>query len=101
MRGRRAAPALTSVDTNGMPIRLALTTGEAHDNRLAAKLLSRLKTGSMVLADRGYDADWIRALVRQRGAWAISRREAIETRRSASVPICTVPGTWSSGSSTR
>jgi transposase len=44
--------------------------GEAHYNRLAAKLLSRLKSGSMLLADRGYDADWIRTLVRQHGAWA-------------------------------
>ena len=25
----------------------------------AGKLLSRLKSGSMLLADRGYDADWI------------------------------------------
>jgi transposase len=58
------------VDTNGLPVRLALTAGEAHDNRLAGKLLSRLKSGTMLLADRGYDADWIRALVRQRGAWA-------------------------------
>ena len=53
------------VDTNGLPVRLALTAGEAHDNRLAGKLLSRLKSGAMLLADRGYDADWIRALVRQ------------------------------------
>jgi transposase len=58
------------VDRSGLPVRLALTTGEAHDNRLAAKLLSRLKSGSMLLADRGYDADWIRTLVRQHGAWA-------------------------------
>ena len=35
---------------------------EAHDVRLAGKLLSRLKSGSMLLADRGYDADWIREL---------------------------------------
>jgi len=49
------------VDSNGLPVRLALTAGEAHDNRLAAKLLSRLKSGAMLLADRGYDADWIRA----------------------------------------
>jgi transposase len=48
---------------------LALTTGEAHDNRLAAKLLARLKSGSLLLTDRGYDADWIRTLG-QRGAWA-------------------------------
>src|SRR5262249_11759182 len=44
------------VDSNGLPVRLALTTGEAHDNRLAAALLSRLRSGSMLLADRGYDA---------------------------------------------
>jgi transposase len=53
------------VDSSGLPVRLALTTGEAHDNRLAAALLSRLRSGSMLLADRGYDADWIRALSNQ------------------------------------
>src|SRR5262249_16861574 len=36
------------VDTNGLPVRLALTAGEAHDNRLAGSLLSRLKIGSML-----------------------------------------------------
>jgi transposase len=48
------------VDSNGLPVRLALSPGEAHDIRLAGKLLSRLKSGSMLLADRGYDANWIR-----------------------------------------
>jgi transposase len=56
------------VDTNGLPVQLALTAGEAHDNRLAGSVLSRLKAGSMLLADRGYDADWIRALVTNRCA---------------------------------
>jgi hypothetical protein len=42
------------VDSNGLPVRLALSPGEAHDVRLAGKLLSRLKPGSMLLADRGY-----------------------------------------------
>jgi transposase len=41
------------VDKNGLPLRLALTPGEAHDNRLARKFLSRLKPGSLLLADRG------------------------------------------------
>jgi transposase len=45
--------------TNGLPVRLAVTPSEAHDNRLASKLLSRRKVGSILLADRGYDADWI------------------------------------------
>ena len=34
-------------------MRLGLTTGEAHDNRLFLSLLSRLKSGAMLLADRG------------------------------------------------
>jgi transposase len=45
------------VDSNGLPVRLALSPGEAHNVRLAGRLLSRLKSGSMLLADRGYDAD--------------------------------------------
>jgi transposase len=37
------------VDSNGLPVRLALSADEAHDNRLARKLLSRLKSGSSYL----------------------------------------------------
>ena len=74
------------VDSSGLPVRLALTTGEAHDNRLAAKLLSRLKSGSMLLADRGYDADWIRDLVRQHGAWA-----NIPPKRNRKEALCFSP----------
>ena len=74
------------VDTNGLPVRLALTTGEAHDNRLAGKLLSRLKSGTMLLADRGYDADWIRALVRQHGTWA-----NIPPKRNRTETLCFSP----------
>jgi transposase len=51
-------------------VQLALTAGEAHDNRLADKLLSHLKAGTMLLADRGYDANWIRILATKRGVWA-------------------------------
>jgi transposase len=58
------------VDTNGMPVRLELTTGEAHDNRLVTELLPDSKSGAMLLADRGYDADWIRAFAGEHGAWA-------------------------------
>ena len=71
------------VDTNGLPVRLALTAGEAHDNRLADQLLSRLKFGSMLLADRGYDADWIRAFVATKGALA-----NIPPRCNRREPIC-------------
>lgn len=71
------------VDTNGLPVRLGLTAGEAHDNRLADKPLSRLKPGSMLLADRSYDADWIRAFATRKGALA-----NLPPRCNRSEPIC-------------
>src|SRR5215467_7882795 len=61
-------------------------SGEAHDNRLADKLLSRLKSGSMLLADRGYEADGIRALASRKGAFA-----NIPPRCNRSEPICFRP----------
>jgi transposase len=85
-RGELTSKIHAVVDTNGLPVRLALTAGEAHDNRLAGKLLSRLKSGSMLLADRGYDADWIRGLVAEKGAWA-----NIPPRRNRNEPICFSP----------
>ncbi len=38
------------------------------------------------MADRGYDADWIRALVREQGAWA-----NIPPKRNRKVSICFSP----------
>ena len=74
------------VDTNGLPVHLALTLGEAHDNRLCSVLLSALLPQTMLLADRGYDADWIRELARQQGAWA-----NIPPKRNCKDPICFSP----------
>lgn len=97
-RGGLSSKIHAVVDANGLPVRLALTRGEAHDNRLAGKLLSRLKAGSMLLADRGYDADW--RLAMRRGAWANIPPNAIAVIRSASAPISSENATGSSVSST-
>lgn len=50
-------------DEDGLPVKLCITPGQTHDAMAAAQLLSDLKAGQMVLADKAYDADWIRALV--------------------------------------
>ena len=53
-----------------MPVRIGLTAGEAHDNRLVQDLIDGLEPATLLLADRGYDADWIRELIWNRGGWA-------------------------------
>jgi transposase len=74
------------VDGKGLPVRIGLTSGEAHDNRLCAALLSGLRPQALLLADRGYDADWIRTFAAQRGAWA-----NIPPKRNCKEPICFSP----------
>src|SRR5258705_9906004 len=58
------------VDAKGLPVRLGLTPGEAHDNRLCSALLTGLKPQTTVLADRRFNADWIITLVHKKGPYA-------------------------------
>lgn len=72
-----------SCDALGRPRRLTLTPGSAGDCPQALALLTPdLRPGQRVLADRAYDADYVRAAVAQGGAQAvipskINRKEAI------------------------
>ena len=58
------------VDAEGRPIRLELTAGQAADAPMAEKLLSDLRPGSTLLADKAYDTNAIRTFVEDRKAWA-------------------------------
>ena len=51
-----------------MPIRLGLTTGQAHDAPAALTLLDRLPARTIVLGDKAYDAGGIRDLIEGQGA---------------------------------
>ena len=50
-------------------ILLKLTAGQAHDGRSAADMLAGLGEGQILLADRGYDSDALRARLAEQGAW--------------------------------
>jgi transposase len=58
------------VDANGNPVALKLSEGQAHDGRSANDLLDTLGEGQILLADRGYDSDALRAALASRGTWA-------------------------------
>ncbi len=67
------------VDANGLPVVLKLTAGQAHDGRSAGDMLGSIGEGQVLLADRAYDSDALRAELAERGAWAnippIARRK--------------------------
>jgi transposase len=58
------------VDANGLPVRLKLTEGQAHDGRSAADMLASLGPGQILMADRAYDSDALRHTMTTQGAWA-------------------------------
>src|SRR6185437_657834 len=58
------------VDACGLPIRLKLTEGQAHDGRSAEDMLGTLCRGDVLLADRAYDSDALRQDLAARGARA-------------------------------
>ena len=58
------------VDANGLPVALTLSEGQAYDGTSAAKMLASLGPGQILLADRAYDSDALRADIEKQGAWA-------------------------------
>lgn len=58
------------VDARGLPVRLKLTPGQAHDGRSATDMLDGIGPGQILLADRAYDSDALRRSLAERGARA-------------------------------
>ena len=56
--------------SDGRPVRISLSPGQAHDCTQAVALLDDLSDDAVLLADRAYDTDDIRNFADQRGAWA-------------------------------
>ena len=54
-------------DGAGRPIILLLTEGQMSDHKGAFLLLSSLPNAKELLGDKGYDSDWFRAALTERG----------------------------------
>jgi transposase len=69
------------VDAQGRPIRLMLIGGQVHDSHGVRELLVDLDSGTIVVGHKAYDADWIRAHVKDQGAVANIPNKANRTHR--------------------
>ena len=58
------------VDAEGRPVNLRLTGGQVADGTQPDALTDDLGEGDILLADKGYDTDAIRAKAAERRAWA-------------------------------
>ena len=69
-------------DADGRPIRFFMTAGQVSDYTGAAALLGSLPKAEWLLADRGYDADWFREALKDKGI-----KPCIPGRNSRGHPI--------------
>jgi transposase len=89
-------------DTNGRPVRLFITAGQVSDYTGAAALMNGLPEAEWLLADRGYDADWFRETLVDKGTKPCipgrkSRKKAVN-KTSAVTNDATVSRECSEGS---
>ena len=69
-------------DAEGRPTRVFMTTGQLSDYTGAAALLGSLPKVEWLLADCGYDADWFRDALKDKGI-----KPCIPGRKSRGKPI--------------
>ncbi|WP_445810523.1 IS5 family transposase [Yoonia sp.] len=72
----------TVTDAAGRPLRMFLTAGQRSDYIGARALLNGLPPAEHMLADRGYDADWYREALEDKGI-----TPCIPSRKNRKVPI--------------
>ena len=54
-------------DAKGRPLKFFMTAGEVSEYTGAAALLGSLPAAEWMIADRGYDADWFREALKDKG----------------------------------
>ena len=75
-------------DATGLPIRYEFSPGQAHDSAAAGSLLADLPPDNSPLADKAYDAEWIRNLVEDRDAVPIIPTEEGRRKHAPSANCC-------------
>ena len=76
-------------DAQGRPIQMFLSAGQTSDYVGARALLSSLPAAKSLLADRGYDADWFRDALADRGITA-----CIPSRKGRNIPSAHDPALY-------
>jgi transposase len=64
-----------AVDGYGLPVEFEITGGEVNDCSAAPDLIARLPDAKAIVADKGYDSEWLREQITKKGAQAVIPRK--------------------------
>jgi transposase len=102
IRATSSSFALNYCDGRGRPLVMLLSEGQMSDYKGAALMLPVMPKANVLLADKGYDADWLRAALAERGLAACipskSNRKAPIPMSPSSIANATRSKTCSDGS---
>lgn len=65
-----------AVDAHGLPIDFEITGGEVHDCKVAPKFFAKLPNADYMIADKGYDSEERREIIREKSSIPIIPRKS-------------------------
>lgn len=68
-----------AVDAFGLPIGFKITGGEVHDSKVAPEFVAALPTADYTIADKGYDSEELRGIIREKGSIPVIPRKSNST----------------------
>ena len=68
-----------AADAYGLPIDFIITGGELHDCKAAPEFIAQLPCASYTIADKGYDSEALRNLIREKSSIPIIPRKSNST----------------------
>ena len=87
-RGGNTTKIHMAVDAYGLPVGFILTGGEVHDCKAAPELLGVLPHAEYVVADKGYDSEELRELIRKQSSIPIIPRKSNSKTGNESMDWC-------------
>lgn len=65
-----------AADAYGLPIEFEITGGEVHDCKIAPTLIKNLPISDFIIADKGYDSEELRKIIREKSSIPIIPRKS-------------------------
>lgn len=87
-RGGNTTKIHMAVDACGFPIEFDLTDGEVHDCKAAPELITKLPHAEYIIADKGYDREELRYLIRTKSSIPMIPRKSNSTIGNADMDWC-------------
>jgi transposase len=87
-RGGKTTKIHMAVDACGFPIEFDLTGGEVHDCKAAPELIAKLPTAEYTIADKGYDSEELRELIRKKSSIPMIPRKSNSTIGNTDMDWC-------------